>query len=116
MALIGTLAAIAAIIFLSIICICLSKTKSTGGVNLTVTNPANSSSESPLCISPAIAPSCPSAYEMLAMAPAEGLPPPYHSTVDIDRLIAIPKPDRTASEIQAVIAHFEGKNNSPHQV
>ena len=91
----------------------LFKNKINWRVNLTVTNTATSSSESPLCNSPAIAPSCPSAYEMLANAPAEGLPPPYHSTVDIERLLAIPKPSRTASEIQAVIAHFEGKNTSP---
>ena len=114
--LIGSLSAIAFIILLGIICTCLLKTKSTGGVNLTVTNTATSNNDSPMCNSSLVAPSCPSAFQILENAPAEGLPPPYHTAVDINRLLAIPAASRNASEIRAVIAHKENETTSSSQV
>ena len=114
--LIGSLSAIAFIILLGIICTCLLKTKSTGSVNLTVTNTATSNNDSPMCNSSLVAPSCPSAFQILENAPAEGLPPPYHAAVDINRLLAIPTASRNASEIKAVIAHRENETTSSSQV
>ena len=66
--------------------------------------------------SSSVAPSCPSAFQILENAPAEGLPPPYHSTVDISRLLAIPIGSRNASEIRAVMAHKDNETNSSPQV
>ena len=110
--LIGTLSAIAGIILLGLICICLLKTKSNGGVNLTVTNTATSNNDN----SSSVAPSYPSAFKILEKAPAEGLPPPYHSAVDIERLLAIPIGSRNASEIEAVMAHKKNESNSSPQI
>ena len=69
-----------------------------------------------MCNLSLVAPSCPSAFQILENAPAEGLPPPYHTAVDINRLLAIPTASRNASEIKAVIAHRENETTSSSQV
>ena len=104
--LIGSLAAVAVMIFLGLIFICMLKNHSNSGAQITITNAATSNNDSPICNEAVVTPSCPTAIQIQENDPVQEAPPAYYSTVDINRLLGIPIANRNAFETRAVMRHM----------
>ena len=101
---IGALASVTFLIFIGLVAVCLLKNNSKSGINVNVTNEANSGNGCPISNSIETAPSAPSAPSNCQSAPSpkqiEEAPPAYHSTVDIQTLMDIPVSQRDAFDLQ----------------
>ena len=107
---IGSLAAVTFLIFIGLIAVCLLKNNSKSGVNVNITNEANSGNGCPISNIIETAPSAPSAPSNYQSAPSpkqiEEAPPAYHSTVDIQTLMNIPVSQRDAFAERAITRHL----------
>ena len=117
--LIGTLAAIASLIFIGLVFICQLKNPSSSGVSVEINNAATSNNESPICTSEVsnqynqyYTPSLPSAPQFQEEAPVQDAPPNYYSTVDIKKILAIPPAQRNPFETQEVIKYMAEQEGS----
>ena len=93
-------------IFLGLIFICMLKNHSNSGAQITINNAATSNNESPICNETVVTPPCPSAPKIQEEVPIQDAPPAYHSTVDINKILNIPIPDRNAFETRRALRHL----------
>ena len=104
---IGSLAAVTFLIFIGLIAVCLLKNNSKSGINVNVTNEANSGNGCPTSNNMATAPSAPSNFLPAPSAKQiEEAPPAYHSSVDIQTLMDIPVSQRDAFAERAITRHL----------
>jgi len=104
---IGLLAAVTFLIFIGLIAMCLLKNNSKSGINVNVSNEANSRNDSPICNNIAAVPSAPSTIQSApSTAQIEEAPPAYHSSVDIETLMDIPVSQRDPFAQRAITNHL----------
>ena len=85
---------------IGLIAVCLLKNNSKSGINVTVSNEANSRNDSPICNNIAAVPSAPSTMQI------QEAPPAYHSSVDIETLMNIPVTQRDPFASRAITRHL----------
>ena len=85
------------------------KNHSTSGAQITITNAATSNNDSTIRNNTIVTPSAPKMQEEvpIQVALVQDAPPPYHSTVDINKILDIPIPERTAAETRRALRHLE---------
>ena len=111
--LIISLAAIAGLVFICLIGVCMMKSHATlqpaTGNTITINNKSTSNNESP--VSTMVTPSCP-IEEAPPANSSEGAPPAYHDSVDINDLKAIPHSKRSPGVSKRLQEHYESSRNS----